>query len=153
MTRQAASSFVARIERGKLTPVTGYDAEILSQYAEGTELVCRVSTPKGRSKLLSKYFAVLDRLIEGTYASDKWPTKDALSRHLLTRLGHVRHFETTGNMVIMEPISPSEMPAKDFENFYTEAMALIPVEVVPGIDMHALTEERRIAYLEEDDSL
>jgi hypothetical protein len=70
----------------------------------------------------------------------------------MARFGHVKHFETTGGSVILEPLSPHEIPAKDFQAFYEQAMAVIGSEIVPGLDMHALCEERRIAY-EEDDTL
>jgi hypothetical protein len=153
MSRRAASSMVVRCERGKLVPATPYDAELLSQYKEDDELVCRLAPAgKGKPSLVSKYFATLGRLIDHTGASERWPTKDALSRHLMARFGHVKHFETTGGSVILEPLSPHEIPAKDFQAFYEQAMAVIGSEIVPGLDMHALCEERRIAY-EEDDTL
>lgn len=151
MSRHAATSMIVRCERGKLVPATSYDAELLEGYKEGEEFVCRLTLPKGRSKLMSKYYAILERLIENTEASERWPTKEALTNHLLARLGYVKHFETNGNRVIMEPIRLSEMSATDFKGFYEAAMAIIAADIVPGIDMHALCEERVIAYT--DDSL
>jgi hypothetical protein len=144
MPRRAKTSVMLRLKGGKLEPLGPWDAEILAAAKDGDEFLASLSSTKTMPKLFNKYWAVLDRLVQNTHLSEKWPTSRDLSDALMVRAKHVDYYETIGGTVVVRPYSPAELSEEDFQRFYDDAIDYVCAVLVPGLDRDALTEARTI---------
>lgn len=115
---------VCRLERGRLVPVTAYEAEAIGQHPDGTEfdLISRTrrSLPQHRT-----YWKMLDAAVKAT---GRWASKEALHTALKVELGYVEPvFGLDGKVKGMIPDSTGfdAMSHDDFRSFFDRAVAAL----------------------------
>lgn len=112
------------VERGRLVPLTPYDAEAMSELADGLtfELKAGVQT---QSPTQRRYWMILNRVVKAT---GKWPRSYELHNNLKLTAGY---FVYGVDMVTGKPVKiPSStaienMTAKEFLEYYNTVMPLL----------------------------
>lgn len=115
---------IVRKERGRLVPVSSWDAAGLDEYPDGTEFDLRARTKRSRPQH-RLYWSVLAQAVEAT---GRWPTAEALHTALKVRLGRFEPiFDMSGNVVGMKPDSTAfaAMPHREFTAYAEQAYAAL----------------------------
>lgn len=136
MGKHEAPAYRMRIERGKLVPLTAFDAERLNSYQNGSELRVAISQKKN-DKLLRKYWAVLGKVVSD--CPTPWKNKDQASEALKLALGIVDYGKTVGDKFFQYPKSLSELDEPEFRAYYEESMGLL--HRITGVDPEQLGAE------------
>ena len=126
---------IVKLERGKLSPVTGFDAELLSNEKDGQEFDL-VRRSKRSLPHNSKYWASLSQIIKATEA---FPTPDHMHVWIKCRLGYTSPILGPKGQVIGMTVDSAGFAAMDqagFNLFYERAVDLVAREM--GIDMTQL---------------
>lgn len=129
---------IVRKERGRLVPVSAWDAAGLGEYPEGTEFDCRARTKRSNPQN-ALYWRVLHNAVDAT---GRWPTAEALHTALKVRLGRFEPiFDLNGNVVGMRPDSTAfdKMGHREFTAYAEEAYAALSEAL--GYDCLAFMEE------------
>jgi hypothetical protein len=123
---------IVRLDRGRLTPVTAWDAELLAEERNGQEydLVRRTkrSTPHN-----SKYWVQLSAIVKATEA---FATPDHMHTWIKCKLGYTAPiFGPQGQVIGMtvDSVAFDKMDQAAFNVFYEKAVQLVSQEM--GINM------------------
>jgi hypothetical protein len=133
--RDAPPPPIVSLTRGRLTPVTAWDAELLDGYPDGAsfDLVHRSRRSKPHN---AKYWAILNRIVKATEA---FPSAEKMHEWVKLKLGHVSPvFGPKGEIVGMT-IDSTAFDAMDqaaFNVFYEAFSSLVAREM--GIDAEAV---------------
>jgi hypothetical protein len=133
--RDKAPAPIVRLTGGRLSPVSAWDAELLSDYPHGTEfdLVARTKRSNPHNRM---YRAQLSQIVKATGA---YPTPVLMHRWIKHRLGYTEPvFDPNGNVVavVLDSTAFDEMDQAAFMRFYEQVVQLVAAEM--GIDMGAL---------------
>jgi hypothetical protein len=136
MGKHETPAFRMKIERGRLIPVTAFDAERLDSYQNGSELRVSITQPKN-DKLLRKYWAILGKVVAD--CPTPWNNKDQASEALKLSLGIVDYGKTVSDKFFQYPKSLTELDDPEFRAYYDDAMALL--HKITGVDPEQLGAE------------
>jgi len=126
---------IVRLDRGRLTPVTAWDAELMDAYPDSAEFDL-VHRSKRSTIHNGKYWAELGQIIKAT---DAYPSAEHMHRWIKMRLGYTETIcDPAGNPIAVMPDSTAfdKMDQAAFNVFYAQAVRL--VAEVMGIDMGAM---------------
>jgi len=133
--RDKAPAPIVRLTGGRLSPVSAWDAELLSDYPHGTEfdLVARTKRSKPHNGM---YWAQLAQIVKATGA---YPTPEHLHIWIKHRLGYTEPICDPSGKIVAVNVDSTAFAAMDqaaFMRFYEHAVQLVASEM--GIDMGAL---------------
>ncbi|NVD45724.1 hypothetical protein [Qipengyuania atrilutea] len=119
-------------------PASRDGREVLSEVGEGDSAFLEIWAPRN-PRQHAKYFAVLNNVVEAT---GRWTSTEHLRRDILIALNryddHVSAL--TGEVTkIPHSMAYASMPKAEFEQLYTETMALLTEAL--GADPEMLTEQ------------
>lgn len=109
---------------GHLLPITGYDAELLEDYAQGS-VFNLTSTGKRSNPHHNMYWSILRSVCRAT---GKWPKAEKLHDDLKWACGYVTmRYNTLSGEYMRSPdsISFDEMTQEEFNQYFEMAMATL----------------------------
>ena len=126
-------SAIVRLDRGRITPVTAADAELLSECKDGQEFDLVRRSPRSTPHN-SMYWAQLNWIVKATEA---FPTAEHMHRWIKWGLGYATDIvhPKTGEVLAktVDSTAFDKMDQAEFNEFYKQAARLILEEM--GIDM------------------
>lgn len=115
---------IVRKFAGRLMAISGFDAEALDAYPDGSEfdLTCRTkrSIPQHRT-----YWRALDKAVKAT---GRWQSREALHTALKVKLGRVEPvYDLQGRVIGMKPDSTAfdAMPQHEWRAYFDAAMTAL----------------------------
>ena len=123
---------LVRLDRGRLTPVTAWDAELLAAYPAGAIFDLKHRTRRSNAHQ-GMYWAQLSAIVKATEA---WATAEKMHEWIKLRLGYTSPvFGPSGDVIGMTIDSTAfdEMDQPAFNVFYEKFAALVAAEM--GIDL------------------
>jgi hypothetical protein len=123
---------IVRLDRGRLSPVSAFDAELIDAMPNGQEFDI-VPRSKRSGAHNSLYWVQLGRIVKATEA---FPTPEHMHRWLKVRLGYTEAIcDPSGKPIAFIPESTGfdKMTQAEFNVYHEKALQLIAQEM--GIDM------------------
>jgi len=115
---------IAALSKGRLSPVSAYDAEAIGRYPDGTQFDMVARTKRSHPQL-RLYWVVLGNAVKAT---GRWPTAEKLHEGLKMDLGRTEAvYNLRGKIVGLKPdsIALDKMTQLEFQAYFDEAMALM----------------------------
>lgn len=125
-----------KVERGRLIPVTSYDAERLDSYRVGSTVSVRFTADRMRP-LERKYRAILGKVIKE--CKTPWSNAEAAHQALKLACGYVNVGRTMSGEFMQWPRSLVDFDDKEMEDYFESVLALL--HSMTGVDPETLRNE------------
>lgn len=128
MSREQPPPPMVELNRGRLLPVTPYDAEMMASFAAGTQFDL-IERRRRSHPQLRLYWKILH---EACKATDRWPRATNLHRDLKLTLGYVSMaYDMQTRKVVRVPDSTDfeSMSQADFNVYFERAMGVLGREI------------------------
>jgi hypothetical protein len=135
------------VDRGKLVPLSAYDAELLDRYRTGSRVKAEVWLDRSLP-FQKRYWAMLKAVVEAT---GRWVNSEALHEAMLDHLDMVREVPGIDGRPIRVRRSTAfdAMDQTQFQEYERVAEMIVCTEICPGMtvdDLFALAENRIKPY-------